>query len=85
MGSVGEFIETRYEHANADIERCHSREDQPPLRLRDLPAEFLGGFDPLPDDHLHVVQSLLVSAAVGGTARQFRDFGDVTIQPGWPT
>ena len=59
--------------------RSHSGEDQPPLRLWDLSAELLGGVDPLPDNHLYVVQSLLVGAAVGGTARQLRDFGDERI------
>ena len=38
-------------------------------------AEFFGGLDPLPADHLHVVESFLVGVAVGGTT-QLREFGD---------
>ena len=41
-----------------------------------ISAEPLGGVDPLPDDHLHVVQGCLVGTAVRCTARQCRDFGD---------
>ena len=53
-----------------------SGEVQPPLRLRDLPAELFGGLDPLPDDHLYAIESFLVGSAVGAAAWQFRDLGD---------
>ena len=53
-----------------------SGEDEPPLRPRDLPAEFPCGLDPLPDDHLHVLKCLLVGTAVRGTTWQLRNLSD---------
>ena len=39
-------------------------------------SQFLRGRNPLPDDHFHVRQSLLVCLAIRGAAGQFGNLGD---------
>ena len=53
--------------------------EEPAFGFRHRPFKFLGGFDPLLNDHFHICERLLVCLSVGGAAGQLWHFGDVGL------